>query len=213
MIIGHEVAGVVEDLGADVEGLHIGQLVALDPPVPCRQCRVPGRTTSPLPQTRSTSAPTHPAAWPSSSRLTTGNAYPVPPELSPIAASLTEPFADGLEALSRAGGVRGKTVCVFGDGPFGLIICRLAKEQRAAQVILFGHHSERMALAAEDGVTPYDSRQIDIAQTIQHATEGYGAEVIIDTTGARQVIEGALDWLMPARYVGRLHSHRRAPGD
>ena len=59
------------------------------------------------------------------------NAYAVPPAVSPLAASLAEPFASSLEALSRAGGVRGKMVCVFGDGPFGLIICRMARRQGA----------------------------------------------------------------------------------
>ena len=197
VIIGHEVAGIVEGMGADVQGLQVGQLVALDPPVPCRECRVCRAGLRHLcPNTQHIGAHT-PGGMAEFITIDYRNAYPVPTGLSPVAASVTEPFADGLEALSRAGGVRGKTVCVFGDGPFGLIICRLAKQQEAGQVILFGHHAERMALAAEDGVMTYDSRQVDITQTIQQATDGYGAEAIIDTTGSRQIIESALDWLMP----------------
>lgn len=197
VIVGHEVAGVVESMGADVQGLQIGQLVALDPPVPCRECRVCKAGLRHLcPNTQHIGAHT-PGGMAEFITIDYRNAYPVPPELSPVAAALTEPFADGLEALSRAGGARGKTVCVFGDGPFGIIICRLAKIQQAGQVILFGHHAERMAIAAGDGVKTYNSREVDVARTIQHATDGYGAEAIIDTTGARQIIEGALDWLMP----------------
>ena len=197
VIIGHEVAGVVERVGAEVQGLQIGQRVALDPPVPCRECRVCRAGLRHLcPNTKHIGAHI-PGGMAEFISIDYRNAYPVPDGVSPVAAALAEPFADGLEALSRGGGARGKTVCVFGDGPFGLIICRLAVRQQAGQVILFGHHTERMALATDDGTATYDSRQVDVAQTILQATEGSGAEIIIDTTGSRRIIESALDWLMP----------------
>ncbi len=197
VIIGHEVAGIVEDMGVEVQGLRIGQRVALDPPVPCRECRVCRAGLRHLcPNTKHIGAHI-PGGMAEFISIDYRNAYPVPDGLSPAAAALAEPFADGLEALSRGGGARGKTICVFGDGPFGLIISRLATRQQAGQVILFGHHHERMALVSDDGVTTYDSREVDVAATILQATEGYGAEVIIDTTGSRKIIEGALHWLMP----------------
>jgi L-iditol 2-dehydrogenase len=197
VIIGHEVAGVVERVGAEVQGLAIGQRVALDPPVPCRECRVCRAGLRHLcPGTQHIGAHT-PGGMAEYICIDYRNAYPVPEGLSPVAAALTEPFADGLEALRRGGGARGKTVCVFGDGPFGLIIARLAARQEARQVILFGHHPERMAVVSDDGVMTYDSHQVDVAQTIRQATDGYGAEIIVDTTGSKPLIEGMLNWLMP----------------
>jgi len=197
VIIGHEVAGVVEWMGSEVQGLRVGQRVALDPPVPCRECRVCRSGLRHMcPNTMHIGAHI-PGGMAEFIAIDYRNAYPVPSVLSAAAAALTEPFADGLEALSRAGGARGKTVCVFGDGPFGLIIGRLASRQQAEQVLLFGHHPDRMALVGDDGVKTYDSRRVDIGHTIGEVTGGFGAEAIIDTTGSRQLIEGALDWLMP----------------
>jgi threonine dehydrogenase-like Zn-dependent dehydrogenase len=197
VIIGHEVAGEVEQLGPGVPADMLGRFVALDPPVPCRECRVCRSGLRHMcPNTRHIGAHI-PGGMAEYIAIDYRNAYPAPPGLSPAAAALTEPFADGLEALARAGGVTGKTVCVFGDGPFGIIICRLARRQGARQVLLFGHHPQRMALAAEEGVTAFDSRQVDVAETIRAATEGYGAEAIIDTTGSAQMVADALRWLMP----------------
>jgi threonine dehydrogenase-like Zn-dependent dehydrogenase len=125
------------------------------------------------------------------------NAYPVPPGVSPEAASLAEPFAVCLEAISQAGGVKGKTVCVFGDGPFGIILCKLARRAQAEQVMLFGHHETRMAWVKDRGVLTFDGRSVDVERCIRDQTDGYGAQVIIDTTGAPQVLDNAADWLMP----------------
>jgi threonine dehydrogenase-like Zn-dependent dehydrogenase len=79
VIIGHEVTGVVESMGADVQGLQIGQLVALDPPVPCRECRVCRAGLRHLcPNTQHIGAPRQ-AAWPNSSPLTTETHTPFRP--------------------------------------------------------------------------------------------------------------------------------------
>ena len=197
VIIGHEVAGVVEGLGIEVPDRAIGQLVALDPVVPCRACRVCRSGFRHLcPNLRHIGAHI-PGGMAEFVAIDYRNAYPVPLGLSPIAAALAEPFAVGLEALNRGGGALGKTVCVFGDGPFGIIICRLARGQGAAQVLLFGHHLQRMCLVAADGVKAYDARQIDVGKIIGEATEGCGAEIVVDTTGSGQVAREALHWLMP----------------
>jgi L-iditol 2-dehydrogenase len=197
VIIGHEVSGVVAELGDGVEGLAVGQLVALDPPVPCRRCRICQSGLQHLcPHTRHIGAHI-PGGLAEHIAIDYRNVYAVPPGLSPEAASLAEPFAVCLEAISRAGGVENKTVCVFGDGPFGLILSTLARRARAEQVLLFGHHESRMALARANGVITFNERAVDLASCILDHTDGYGAQAIIDTTGVRQVLDNAVDWLMP----------------
>jgi threonine dehydrogenase-like Zn-dependent dehydrogenase len=197
VIIGHEVCGTVEVVGEGVEGLAVGQLVALDPPVPCRTCRVCRAGLRHMcPDTRHIGAHI-PGGLAEYITIDYRNAYAVPDGVPPGAASLAEPFAAALEAISQAGGVRGKTVCVFGDGPFGLILSTLAARQQAAQVMLFGHHSARMALVDDRGVLVFDEREVDVGACIRARTEGYGAQAIIDTTGDPRILRGAARWLMP----------------
>lgn len=197
VIIGHEVSGIVEELGDGAEGLALGQLVVLDPPVPCRRCRICSLGLPHMcPNTRHIGA--HIAGGMAEYiTIDYRNAYPVPEGLSPEAASLAEPFAVCLEAISRAGGVVGKTVCVFGDGPFGIILSRLARRDHAQKVLLFGHHETRMALAKDDDVLTFDGHSVDVDDCIRAHTDGYGAQVIIDTTASHEVLSRAVGWLMP----------------
>jgi threonine dehydrogenase-like Zn-dependent dehydrogenase len=196
VIVGHEVSGVVEELGPGVEGLVPGQLVALDPPVPCRRCFLCRQgLTHMCPNTLHIGAHT-PGGMAEYITIDYRNAHPVPPGLSAEGAALAEPFAVCLEAISQAGGVKGKTVCVFGDGPFGIIACRMARRGGAGKVLLFGHHEARMALARDYGVLTFDGRRENVGDRIREHSDGYGAQVIIDTTGAPEVLRGAMDWLM-----------------
>ncbi len=197
VIIGHEVSGVVEQVGNGVEGVAVGQLMALDPPVPCRQCRVcQSGLVHMCPNTQHIGAHI-PGGMAEYITIDYRNAYPVPEGVSAEAASLAEPFAVCLEAISRAGGIRGKTVCIFGDGPFGIIMGRLARREQAEKVLLFGHHETRMALVKDYDVATFDERSVDVDRCIRQHTDGYGAQVVIDTTGARQVLDSASNWLMP----------------
>jgi threonine dehydrogenase-like Zn-dependent dehydrogenase len=197
VIIGHEVSGVVEQMGNGVEGLAVGQLVALDPPVPCRQCRVClSGLVHMCPNTRHIGAHI-PGGMAEYITIDYRNAYPTPDGVSAEAASLAEPFAVSLEAISRADGVKGKTVCIFGDGPFGIILSRLARREQAEKILLFGHHEARMALVKDYDVLTFDGRSVDVDGCVRHHTDGYGAQVVIDTTGARQVLDNAANWLMP----------------
>ena len=62
---------------------------------------------------------------------------------------------------------------------------------------MFGHYASRMALVQDYGVLTHDERTVDVGQVIAEYTDGYGADAIIDTTGARQVLGGAVSWLIP----------------
>ena len=197
VIIGHEVAGLVVAAGPAVQGLAVGQLVALDPPVPCRRCPVClAGLPHMCPHTRHIGAHT-PGGMAEYIAIDYRNAYAVPAGVSPLAASLAEPFASSLEALERAGGVAGRTIVIAGDGPFGIIMCRLAARAGARQVLLFGHHAERMALATPYGVLAFDGRAVDTGRCIAEHTAGLGADALIDTTASPQVMSGAIGWLAP----------------
>ena len=196
IILGHEVSGIVEALGEGVEGLAAGQLVALDPPVPCFECRVcKSGLTHMCPNFRHIGSQI-PGGMAEYITIDYRNAHIVPQGVSPAAASLAEPFAVSLEAISQSGGVKGKTVCVFGDGPFGIIMARMARRKQAEQVLLFGHHETRMALVKDYGVQTYDTHIVNIDDCIRDHTDNYGAHVILDTTGSAQVLNNAANWLI-----------------
>ncbi len=129
MILGHEVAGHIETLGEGVDGLSLGQLVAVSPSRPCRTCRfcVEGYHNQCLNMRFYGSAMPFPhiqgafreflvadvAQCADAAGLTAGEA------------AMAEPLAVCLHATRRAGEMLGKRVLVTGCGPIGLL-CILA---------------------------------------------------------------------------------------
>lgn len=197
IIVGHEVSGVIEGAGRKVKDLSCGQLVVLNPPVPCRKCRICKLGISHMcPNTRHIGVHA-PGGMAELITIDYRNAYPVPEGVSAEAASLAEPFAVCTEAISQAGGADGKIVCVFGDGTFGLISSLLLKKQKADEVLLFGHHESRMELVKDCGVLTFNSRKVNVEASIKEHSYGYGAQAIIDTTGAKSVLDNACGYLMP----------------
>ena len=179
-IIGHEVSGVVEAAGRGVTSLTRGDRVALEPPVPCRKCETCSSGLTHLcPHTLHIGAHT-PGGMAEFVAIDHRNAHRVPERLSFQEAALTEPVAVCLEALDRAGGVRGRTVALFGDGPFSMIFTKLAVLSGATKVLAIGHHEARLRKLQRYGAVPINSLTVNPVIAVKESTAGFGADVIID---------------------------------
>lgn len=195
VVIGHEVAGVIADLGAAVRGFIKGDRVALNPPVPCRKCKICGRGLEHLCRNTKHIGAHVNGGFAEYVLIDYRNAYKIPDEVSFQEASLTEPIAVCLEGLAQSGGVKDRTVVIFGDGPFGLIFSYLAQIDGAAAVTLVGHHDKRLKRVASGGITTINSLRDECFPRIMDATKGDGVDIVIDTTASAKVIRGALEML------------------
>lgn len=129
MILGHEVAGHVTELGEGVSGLSLGQLVSVSPSRPCGICRFcrEGSFNQCLNMRFYGSAMPFPHIQGAFREFLVADAAQCAPAdgLSPAEAAMAEPLAVCLHATRKAGGLVGKSVLVTGCGPIGLlsIIC------------------------------------------------------------------------------------------
>lgn len=207
-VMGHEIAGEITDVGADVKGWAIGdrvQVIAAIPDGTCAECLAG-----------------HPAVC--ENQLSMGYQFPggfaefmvvphevlrvdglnrIPHGLSFAEASLAEPLACVLngQELARVG--EGDTVVVIGSGPIGCLHVRLARARGAATVILVDLNAERLAAAASI-VKPdvaIASEDTDPVAAVLEATGGRGADVVITAAASGRAQEQGL--LMLARR-GRL---------
>jgi threonine 3-dehydrogenase len=89
--------------------------------------------------------------------------------------------------------VAGQSVVVFGDGPIGLFAAGVARAAGASSVALVGIVPSRLAVAKQMGAdTVYNAlEQHDIVQQIQAKTNGLGADVIVELSGAHTAIKDA----------------------
>ncbi|WP_343304177.1 alcohol dehydrogenase catalytic domain-containing protein [Chitinophaga niabensis] len=137
-ILGHEAAGIVVATGREVRGLALGTRVAVHPVVPCGKCEECKRGLAHICSDMGHLGYDRDGSFAEYFTQRADRVIPLPENISNATGALLEPVAVCLQAVARAGDVKGRTVLVAGDGPFGNIIARLAKRAGAARVIVTG---------------------------------------------------------------------------
>jgi L-iditol 2-dehydrogenase len=198
-ILGHEVAGVVEALGPDADGPPPGTPVAVDPAIPCGWCRfcVAGDPNfcerlqffgSPPRDGALQQYITHP------SRLL----LPVPAEWSPAATAVLEPLGVAIHAIDLGHLSVGDAIAVFGCGPIGLMIARVAQLAGARLVCAMEPLPHRRAAATRFGASvALDPATGDVVREMKSQTDGYGVDVAFEAAGSESATVQAIQALRP----------------
>ena len=127
LALGHEVSGVVDAVGADVEGRYVGERIAISPSRPCGHCRFCqlGIHNQCLNMRFYGSAMPFPhiqGAFCEYILLHPYQVHAIADHVTLSEAALAEPLSVGLHAIQRAGGVLGAKVLVTGCGPIGSLL-------------------------------------------------------------------------------------------
>ncbi len=89
---------------------------------------------------------------------------------------LTDIFPTGWHATELADVRPGDSVVVWGDGPVGVMAAYSAMIRDARQVMVVGHHDDRLKLIEDFGATAIDERKADVLEQIAEHTKGQGAD-------------------------------------
>lgn len=140
MTLGHEVSGVVIEVGSDTGDLKPGTKAALDPSRPCLACSFcrSGRSNLCLNMQFLGSAARFPHVQGGFAQhlvLRRDQIIPVPLDTDLLRLSVAEPLSVGLHATNRAGVLMGKRVIVTGSGPIGLLTARSARLAGAIEIV------------------------------------------------------------------------------
>jgi threonine dehydrogenase-like Zn-dependent dehydrogenase len=209
--MGHEFVGIVEELGADVTGLSVGDFV-IAPFVAsdgtCDFC-LEGLQTSCR----------HGAHWGGpgmggqAERIrvpqASGTLVVVPAgfdeALIPSLLSLSDVMSTGYHAAKKAQIQPGQSVTVIGDGAVGLSAVLSAKLLGAGQIILMGHHKSRTDLGREFGATDVVAERGDegIAK-VKELTNGDGTHVVLEAVGLKPALESAIAVVRDGGVISRV---------
>lgn len=137
-ILGHEAAGIVVAAGSNVRHLSPGARVAVHPVVHCGKCEACKRGFEHLCANVEHLGYNRDGAFAEYFTQRADRVIAVPENIPDTTATLLEPVAVCLQAVARAGEVKGRTVLIAGDGPFGNIIARLIKRAGAARIMVTG---------------------------------------------------------------------------
>ncbi len=195
-LFGHEYAGTVEEVGEGVDGFERGMRVVATNSAPCGHCYFCKRNRPNLCQQLKNTlvngafaeyirVPAPVVQW---------NTHQIPNSLSFRDAALTEPLACVVNGIGEAGIQMGDTVTVIGAGPIGQMMIMLAKKSGASTVIASDLAKLRRDMAVRAGADiVIDPAVEDPVECVKQATEGYGADVVIEAVGLPATWEQAVD--------------------
>lgn len=201
LVMGHEFAGDIVELGEGVTNLKVGMRVTANPHANCGQCQdcVSGRTH--LCNFRKTTGTT----------MATGSTHGamaeyvclqerlvivLPDEVSYDEAALIEPLAVSLRGAKKAGNIKGQCVAVIGAGPIGLLAVQCLKGLGAKTVIATDIIDERLAVACKCGAdVVVNSKKDDLLKQVKEMTAGVGVDAVLDAVGIRESIQQAIEMI------------------
>lgn len=202
MILGHEVAGTVIDVGADVSRVKAGDRAALNPSMPCGHCRycLQAMRNQCLDMRFFGSAMRFPhmqGLFREEVTLPASQVFVVPEDLDLGLAACAEPFAVCLHAVGQAGSLVGKRVFVSGCGPIGCLTIVAARHAGAQEIICSDISAAPLRIARRLGA----DLAIDLGETpdgLAHFAEAKGAfDAVFECSGNAKALAAAFDVVRP----------------
>jgi D-xylulose reductase len=189
MVLGHEAAGTIVEVGAGVTNLKVGDRVCMEPGVPDPNSRAsrlgmynvdPAVTFWATPPIHGVLTPfvVHPANY----------TFKLPDNVSFAEGAMVEPFAVGMQAATKAGITPGDTAVVIGAGPIGTMVALAALAGGCSRAVVADLAQPKLDIAAKyQGIIPVNVKTQNLAEEIGRLTDGWGADVVFECSGSPRV--------------------------
>jgi L-iditol 2-dehydrogenase len=198
LVMGHESAGVVAEVGARVTRAKPGDRVALDSLLSCGKCESCLRGLGNMcPQRRILGVACaefrQPGAFAEYVVVPENAIYPLPPELPFEHAALVEPVSVALHAVGRLPIERGNSAVVVGSGMIGLLVIQALRLAGCESVIAIDLEDDKLRLAAELGATAtINAAKTNAVAAVLKQTDGQGVDLAMEVVGAAQPLATAI---------------------
>jgi (R,R)-butanediol dehydrogenase / meso-butanediol dehydrogenase / diacetyl reductase len=206
LVMGHEFAGTVTEVGEDADESLLGRLVAVNPLSSDGTCRLCLAGLTNLCPNRRLVGIHSPGGFAEYTLAPAANVYPLPDGVEARTGALAEPLANGVHA-ARLGGASVEHAVVIGAGTIGLMCLQAAvldglPEVHAVEPV-GARREQALALGA---VAVYESGE-EAREALDGPTEGLGADLVIDAVGAETTRQMAMDLLRPGGRVVYIGLH------
>lgn len=199
MVLGHEAAGTVSEVGPGVTSLKPGDRVCMEPGIPDLTSKAsklglynvdPSVVFWATPPVHGCLTPevVHPA----------GFTFKLPDNVSFAEGAMVEPFAVGLQAAVKARIQPGDLAVVIGAGPIGIMAALAALAGGCSRVLISDLLPEKLAIAERyPGITGVNIRETKLADAVAAATGGWGADVVFEASGSPRAYPSIFDAVRP----------------
>lgn len=202
MVLGHEVSGVVSELGSAVQHLAVGQRIAISPSRPCGHCRYcqKGQHNHCLDMRFYGSAMRFPhihGAFREELVIEGHQAHALPPQMDLSLGALAEPLSVGLHAIQRAGSVFGKQVLVTGCGPIGALLIGALRRAGAARIVAVDLTDKALACARAMGADDTINLSSTPDGLAPFAKDKGQFDVMFEASGSDKALRGGFEVVVP----------------
>jgi L-iditol 2-dehydrogenase len=216
MVLGHEPAGVIEELGPGVTGWCRGDLVACEPALFCYHCeRCLGGRHNLCGRVRFMSTSGEPGFFRERVNLPASNVIALAPPLGAAEGALIEPLAVAMHSLRLAPPALGDTAAVFGAGPIGLLTVVALKLAGASRIWVIEPVPHRRVMAIEMGADAALPSEGQPVAAILGETGHRGVDIAFDCAAKGETANMCLEVVRSGGrvvYTG-IPSERRTPVD
>ncbi|MBZ9935996.1 NAD(P)-dependent alcohol dehydrogenase [Mesorhizobium sp. BR1-1-16] len=203
MILGHEASGIIEEVGADVTELAVGDRVCMEPGIPdpaSRSTRLGLYNLDPAVRFWAT-PPIHGVLRPSVVHPADFT-FKLPDNVSFAAGAMVEPLAVGVHGATKAQVKPGDIAIVIGAGPIGLVTVLAALAAGCARVIVSDVDDTKLGIAAKLGaVTPVNVSRTSLVEATKAETAGWGADIVFECSGNERAAAAVFEPLCPGGKV------------
>lgn len=202
VVMGHEAAGDVVEVGPDVASVRAGERVVLRSILPCGRCEPCRRGQSNVCADRRGLGMHFDGAYAEQIVVPEALALRLPDSLTYEEGAVIEPLAVAMHAVNITPFALMDVVVVVGAGPIGLLTLLAARLRGAGTVVITDRSPHRLAVARELGA----SLTIDVGTTepvgaVQLATDGRGADAVFEAVGISATVAQSLAVARPGGQV------------
>lgn len=187
-IIGHEMSGVVAEIGEGVDNVQVGDHVVVRPLDYCLNCPACDAGHSHVCQNLKFMGIDTPGAFQSSWTVKSRTLHKLPANVSLKMGALVEPLAVACHDISRARVAAGEDVVVIGGGPIGQLVALVAKA-KGANVMVSEVSETRRQFAEKNGIKSVDPINEDINAVVNEWTGNKGADVVFEVSGVQPAVD------------------------
>lgn len=193
LTMGHEFAGVVSDVGAEVTSVSEGDPVTVNPILWCGECRSCLEGSYNLCESLNfVGLAGGGGGFSENIVVSEEKVVPLPDDLPVEYGALVEPLAVALHAARRIDLEAGDSVAIFGSGPIGLAVTQIARAAGTTPIVVSEPRAARRELAADCGADVLvDPTAEDAVDRIRNETNG-GADVAFEVAGIAATYNAAV---------------------
>jgi len=199
LVMGHEAAGIVSQVGQAVQGFQVGDRVTFDSTVSCGKCSACRKGSINLCENRQVLGVScqefrRNGAFAQFVVVPQNISYKLPADLPFEHAALIEAVSIAVHAANRTPVKLGDTAVVVGSGMIGLLVVQAIRLAGCARVIAVDLEDSKLQLAQELGAdVGLNPKHCDVVAEVKRLTGGHGADVTLEVVGATPTVKMAIE--------------------